>query len=80
MVTLISECSCSPMASSTKATPPALGLSRYLKGEPCWLCLARVKRVPSRKLKIPTGFSRNLAQVRRVVSRSLPCFSGCLAR
>ncbi|MNY31885.1 hypothetical protein D3C86_1660680 [compost metagenome] len=80
MVTLTMDSSCSPIASSTKAMPPALGLSRYLKGDFCWACLPSVKRVPSTKLKIPTGLSRNFAQVLRVVSRSLPFFSGCFSR
>ena len=38
------ECSALPIASSTKATPPALGLSKCVKGDAWWSCFTGVKR------------------------------------
>jgi len=69
----------SPIASSTNATPPARGLSKCLYGEPCFACLAGVKRVPSTKFITETGMSANFRQARRVASVSRPASSGRLA-
>ncbi|MNV89835.1 hypothetical protein D3C71_1841660 [compost metagenome] len=76
MVTSSNACKPLPIASSTNATPPDFGLSRYLKGEFCPSCFSWVKRVPSTKFITATGMLLNFSQALRVTSISRRPSSG----